>query len=250
MNREQLGQYIGVTAHSLGQVEKDYLQHIVLGAYSRKIGSILVFKGGTALQKTGVIPRFSEDLDFTLRGPVELERLEQIALGSIGAYNHDCEVDKEVDDERAVGFRLRVKGPLYQGPTSISTIRIEASKREVVLQVPERKELHPLYADVLPYLLEVMGLREIAAEKVRTLFTRRMARDLYDLHKIVSRQISIDLVLVDKKLEYYEMTYDRAKLIERCKTLKNVWKSELERLVERVPDFKIVMKDVISKLPK
>ena len=65
MNRDELRKYIGITGYSLGHVEKDYFQHIILGALSRNFGETLVFKGGTALQKLGVINRFSEDLDFT-----------------------------------------------------------------------------------------------------------------------------------------------------------------------------------------
>ena len=63
MNRGELRRYVGSTGHTLGHVEKDYLQHIVLAAYSRKMAGHLVFKGGTALQKLGVVARFSEDLE-------------------------------------------------------------------------------------------------------------------------------------------------------------------------------------------
>ena len=70
MNRNELRRYIGITGYSLGQVEKDYFQHIVLAALSRKMAGSLVFKGGTALQKAGVVSRFSEDLDFTLTGDI------------------------------------------------------------------------------------------------------------------------------------------------------------------------------------
>jgi len=55
MNRDELKEYIGTTAFSLGHVEKDYFQHIILSGFSRRLSSSLVFKGGTALQKTGII---------------------------------------------------------------------------------------------------------------------------------------------------------------------------------------------------
>jgi len=79
MNREELRRYVGVTRFSLGQVEKDYFQHIVLGAISRRMAGLLVFKGGTALQKMGLLTRFSEDLDFTITGEVTLEWLKGTA---------------------------------------------------------------------------------------------------------------------------------------------------------------------------
>ena len=50
---------------NLYQKEKDYLQHIVLSRIFSRIGSEIIFKGGTSLQKCFGLDRFSEDLDFT-----------------------------------------------------------------------------------------------------------------------------------------------------------------------------------------
>lgn len=187
MNREELRKYIGITGYSLGQVEKDYFQHMILGALSRKSGGELVFKGGTALQKTGVIPRFSEDLDFTKRKEINLQGLIKDTLNVIKNYNFQTKADKIVDDERTMGFRIKIQGPLYRNRRGICTVRVEVSKREKVILDPERRELTPPYSDILPYLIYIMQKEEILSEKIRAVYTRHRARDLYDIYKILER---------------------------------------------------------------
>ena len=54
---------------SFWQAEKDYLQHLFLRELYSTVGTELVFKGGTALQKAYGLHRFSRDLDFNLKGP-------------------------------------------------------------------------------------------------------------------------------------------------------------------------------------
>jgi predicted nucleotidyltransferase component of viral defense system len=238
MNREELKVYVGVTAYSMGQVEKDYLQHIVLGALSRRLGSALVFKGGTALQKLGVIQRFSEDMDFTGSEPVSLKVLEEASVNALKAFNFPPFVDRRIDDERTIGFRLKVEGPLFRGPRTYCSIALEVSRREEVVRKPARHEIAPTYRDVLPYFVLVMDLEEALAEKVRALATRKRARDLYDVVQLEERRLVLDVGLVERKLEYYGMPLDRALLLERASMLEAGWESELRDLVEVVPPYK------------
>ncbi len=235
MNREELQRYVGVTGYSLGQVEKDYFQHIILAALSRKMSSFLVFKGGTALQKTGLIPRFSEDLDFTALGKLSLEQIEKIVLNAIESYNSSCELDHFIDDERTLGFRIKIQGPLYRNRRGLCTIRIEASKREELLASPQPREINPPYSDILPYVINIMQFEEMAAEKIRALYTRNKARDLYDLYKLIESGAEIRTDLVNSKLEYYKKTFEPAVFLERCKALSKKWESELTSLMEYVP---------------
>ncbi len=65
MSRKNLESMQSVLGYNLGQVESDYLQHILLLFLSRRAGNWLVIKGGTALQKAYGLNRFSDDLDFT-----------------------------------------------------------------------------------------------------------------------------------------------------------------------------------------
>ena len=49
------------------QIEKDYLQDLILYNIYKTTKNAFVFKGGTALSKVYHTDRFSEDLDFTLQ---------------------------------------------------------------------------------------------------------------------------------------------------------------------------------------
>jgi predicted nucleotidyltransferase component of viral defense system len=247
MNREELRGYVGVTAYSMGQVEKDYLQHILLGALSRRLGGALVFKGGTALQKIGVIQRFSEDLDFTAREPISYTQLEEVSVNALKAFNFPPTVDRPVDDERTIGFRVKVQGPLYRGPKTYCSITLEISRREEVVRQPTSREIAPPYRDVLPYLLLTMDMEEMLAEKIRTLATRQKARDLYDVTWLERKGFMLDASLVERKLDIYEMPFDRTHVHERALALEAGWDAELSDLVEVVPPYREAL-DALDRL--
>jgi len=237
MNREELQRYIGVTGYSLGQVEKDYFQHIVLSSLSRKAGSMLVFKGGTALQKIGITSRFSEDVDFTARNKISGKEIYNIATDAIKDYNFLAETNHYIQDERTTSFRIKIQGPLYRNRRGICTIRVEISKREQIILEPERKEFAPPYTDILPYSMDVMQSEEILSEKIRTIYSRQKARDLYDLYKIYERHTKFDKNLTQKKLDYYNINFDPKTFLKRCQRLKSLWKQELQSLMEQVPPY-------------
>jgi predicted nucleotidyltransferase component of viral defense system len=250
MNREELRSYIGITGYSLGQVEKDYFQHMVLGAISRKLGGGLVFKGGTALQKIGIVPRFSEDLDFTKRQDVALQGFLENVLSVIRNHNYSAEADNLVDDMRTFGFRIKVQGPLFRRRQGICTIRVEVSKREPVMLEPERKELAPPYNDILPYIICIMNKEEILSEKIRAVYSRHRAKDLYDIYKILERGTKLDVGLANKKLEYYDMVFDSASFLGSCNRLKPIWENELRGLMENIVPFRTALKAVKGMLSK
>ena len=240
MNRDDLRRYIWITGYNLGQVEKDYFQHIILGALSRNGAGSLVFKGGTALQKTGVTTRFSEDLDFTMRAPATLDSLKDTVAGTIRNYNYPVGANNFEESERSVSFRLKIEGPLFRNGRGACTVRLEASRREKVLLEPEMREFAPPYVDVLPYILAVMRPDEMLAEKCRAVLTRQKARDLYDLHRLLEKGARMDSALVDSKLEYYGMSFDIDVFSEKCARLGPGWDRELGTLMMNPPSFDAV----------
>ncbi len=248
MNREELKEYVGTTAFSLGHVEKDYIQHIILGSLSRNWSGYLVFKGGTALQKIGLINRFSEDLDFTEKNDISPDKLADVVVKSIESYNYPVEVDEFSDKEITSGFRVKVEGPLYRNNRGLCSIRLEISRREEVLKQPTRKEIDPPYRDVLPYVIKVMDKDEIAAEKVRAILTRDKVRDVYDLYKLIENDATIDREIIEKKLEYYEMELEKSEFIQRVIELSNRWDTDLRSLMDIVPEKEKVLETVISEM--
>jgi hypothetical protein len=237
MNRDELERFVGITGYSLGQVEKDYLQHIVLSVISRKCAGILVFKGGTALQKTGFVKRFSDDLDFTAKRGVHIDSFKDMIVESIGDYNYASDAGSIVNDEQRAGFRLKIQGPLYRNFRSVCTIRIELSRRELVLLKPESREFTPGYPDVLPYIMDVMKAEEILAEKIRALYTRQKARDMYDIYMLLEKNTVLDIALINEKLKLADMKFDSRIFKNRCISLRTMWQNELKSIVLTVPSF-------------
>ncbi|MFO7991487.1 MAG: nucleotidyl transferase AbiEii/AbiGii toxin family protein [Thermoplasmata archaeon] len=248
MNREELKKYLGITAYNLGHVEIDYIQHIALGALSRKWSSYLVFKGGTALQKIGMTPRFSEDLDFTEEKNISPEKISDTVIRAIESYNYPVEVDRLSDEDMTAGFRIKVQGPLFRNNKGVCSIRLEISRREEVLREPSVEEIDSPYKDVLPYLIKVMDLDEISAEKIRAILTRDKVRDVYDLYKLIEKDAVLDLDLINKKLEYYDMEYDEDQIIQRCNVLRKRWDNDLSSLMENVPDKDVAIEKIMSEV--
>ena len=63
-------------------MEKDYFQDLLLFNIYKQT-NLLIFKGGTALYKLYGLQRFSEDLNFTLIGDLDIEKTMKRVLFSI-----------------------------------------------------------------------------------------------------------------------------------------------------------------------
>ena len=131
-DRKTLGEYGKTIGFNLGQTEKDYLQHIILQAISENTGNQMVFKGGTSLQKTIKMPRYSEDLDFTVK-KIETHKLCSKITERINYYGYENQF-KKTKPVTGETIKFRVKGPIYDGnPLSEATIRLDLSQRENVI---------------------------------------------------------------------------------------------------------------------
>lgn len=235
--------------YNRGQAEKDYLQHIVLLAQYAATKSELVFKGGTCLQKVYGLDRYSEDLDYTVQTPTDIERIVEAIERRLAGFGHPMRRPKIEEDGAGINVRLKIQGPLYTGTDiSLCSLRLEMSKREQVLLPVEVRRVMPPYENLPPYSVLAMGREEIAAEKVRAILTRDRARDLYDIFHLIEKGVRIDLQTVGKKLEYYALRYSRLGFERSVATKRKVWKAELGPLVRNLPNFAEVEKTVNAYL--
>ncbi|MBU4189371.1 MAG: nucleotidyl transferase AbiEii/AbiGii toxin family protein [Candidatus Thermoplasmatota archaeon] len=243
LTRNDLLAYKEVIGFNLGQIEKDYVQHIFLMNLYRRISNELVFKGGTALQKTYGLNRFSEDLDFTLSKKIEFTTIIDKVLTGMNLFG--CEATKKEikEDELGITIQIRAKGPLYNGSDkSLTYINLEVSKREKVLSPPVMNSVVPIYKNLPPYLLPTMNSSEIMAEKIRALFTRERAKDLYDMYFLIKKGVKTSIALINNKLSYYNKEFDKEELFKVVKRKEKMWKSELKQLVTIIPEFNEVEK--------
>ncbi len=249
LDRKELNRF-GPPGFSLGQKEKDYVQHWLL-AYLSRSGFAGFFKGGTCLQKAFSLPRYSEDLDFTIPNekPDALDTpgiSAFLASAGFGASNW-----KSSESPISKTLTLRYQGPLYIGkPVSEGTVRIEMSLREKTVLEPSVITIQPPYPDLLAYPLKTMDLTEIAAEKIRAILTRESARDLFDLYFLFRRDAVPDVTLINAKLKYYEMAYDAEQLTGRINQLSKIWKAEISALSPNPLEYAETARFVLEKAPR
>jgi len=244
LTEEELRKFEKVVGFNLWQIERDYLQHIVMMFLSREDEKgALVFKGGTALQKAYGLNRFSLDLDFTAIEEL-LEGMHEAIAKDISLFGFPAEGSLEKKYESA-SIKLRIKGPLYKGSErSICVIRLEISLREGIILPPDVREIVPVYYDLQPYLIKVMRPEEILAEKIRAILTRTRARDVYDLWFLLRRGVKMDTRIIKEKLRLVGLDFGKEDLLERIRGSERIWKHELSPLISSVPEFETVMDDI------
>lgn len=244
LNKEELLKFRSAKGFNVGQLEKDYLQNLFLMLLSRNTKDELVFKGGTALQKTYGLDRFSEDLDFTLHKDLNVENLLNKIVIDMANLGFETKHD-EIKSRRGKNYRLRIKGPLFDGTEkTIATIRIEISLRDDLILKPELKEIIPVYEDLQPYTLLVMNIEEILAEKIRTVLQREKARDVYDLLFLLKKGIRLNYGLIKNKAGLLGLKFEKKIFIKRIKEIKRIWKQELSGYINLVPDFDKAIKEL------
>jgi predicted nucleotidyltransferase component of viral defense system len=213
-------------------IEKDLYLHGILGELSNSVyfSENFTFKGGTALTKAyfGYF-RFSEDLDFTYLNQEKLKNksgkqmrkilskeievlgkiLESISkkLGlEFKCIKSDNKFIKFGGSNRFVTYKLWYKSVVDESETFIKIqlnfldISLYSSKKQLLVplikKIKDEIELEfPKYNNftIAKPKLYVYDLKEIAAEKVRALLTRRgfKTRDIVDLYFLSKKGITI-----------------------------------------------------------
>jgi predicted nucleotidyltransferase component of viral defense system len=219
VNRQEILEFAREFGLDPNVVEKDY----ILGWLLAGIGSHpdlpeqWVFKGGTCLKKCYFETyRFSEDLDFTLRDPDQLnEAFLHAAFDQVAqwVYEHSGielpKEDRRFEIYQTPRARMAGEGRVgYRGPMrragGVPRVKLDLTVDEVlVLQSVERDVHHP-YSDCPNEGIRVgcYAYEELFAEKVRALAERERPRDLYDVvHLYQHDEIRADRTLVRRTLE-------------------------------------------------
>ena len=202
----------------------------------------MVFKGGTYLWFFGGLDRFSEDLDFTQNGKIS-PNIPDIVSRDLELYGIENEMKIMKDDDLGLSFRIAALGPLHTSDKDRCFVYVEISRREPVIL----KQV-PLKLDFPEYQLQVhripgMALQEVGSEKVRAILTRKKARDIYDLHYLVTRKgIGFDQDLIDEKLRFYQMIFSAKEFVDQLESRENQFKRELVGTVfGELPEYSSVV---------
>lgn len=215
---------------------KDYFITALL--YLLKDVPGLYFKGGTSLHKIFLnYARLSEDIDFTLVDDVEpiQQKIESIIMNSrlFKEIIHDKRVDRFV--------RLVVH---YVDPFgNEGTIFIDLNRKASLILTPEQHRVPHFYPDnIPPFSLTTLSMKELIAEKVRATIERNKPRDHFDLYQIITRQLPIDLALVEAKCKESGGAMDIIQMFHRANKLKARWDKDVAPLLAKEVSFSEVMK--------
>ncbi len=180
-------------------VEKDYaIGWALAGIFSQpELAENWVFKGGTCLRKCHLETyRFSEDLDFTLKDAVQLDKdFLRRALGEMSDWVHARTDLRFPADSRSIDIyknprgnpscqcKVGYSGPMAPRAGGLPRIKIDLTADERLVMPPVEVPVQHPYRDapgtgvgVTAYAFE-----EVYAEKVRALAERTYPRDLYDV---------------------------------------------------------------------
>ena len=234
--------------------ERDYLQEVVLFVlYDKIVNKELVFKGGTCLYKVYKLNRFSEDLDFTLNGKLDLEKLVTklyYNLSSLGVNSRIKEIKKYKNE---INIRLLLHGPLYKGRTEEECfIPINISRRERVSLEPKYEMIISMYRDLSNFTVFIMDEKEILAEKIRAIYSRDVPRDVYDLwFLLIHRHVAINENFLNKKLKLIRIKFNFNEFMTKVETKRKLWERDLKNLIMgQLPDFGAVKNDISKAISK
>ncbi len=243
MDKLELQTYASKLNYNLGQLELDYYQHFILAKLFEKFNTIY-FKGGTCLQKCYGIKRFSEDLDFNYKDLDIKEIIKFIEnIFEIKIIDH-------YETKFGVSFSIRFKGVLYNDSIqSMCKISFDFRHKDIYNK-PLQQIIRPIYKDLPQYFLLALDEEEILAEKIRAILTRYKARDVFDLNELILNGIEINLKLINKKLETYNIIFNIKEFEEKLEEKRSIYNEEMKRLTNIYDDFQTCKKRIMEKISK
>jgi len=187
------------TSFPLRLLEKDYYITIVLSRINQ-LSNDLVFKGGTCLSKIYYsYYRLSEDLDFTLKLPID-KITRTVRRNAIRPIKESLkpflkDLGMSIEGMEGRGHRESAQYIYYLDYDSVVLNRKESIKLEIGLRFNplldaatkkvNHKFLHPFTREPLfdGGSVNCLALKELVAEKLRAAATREViaGRDFYDL---------------------------------------------------------------------
>lgn len=205
---------------------REILQEIVLYALSDAgFFNHAVFYGGTALRILYGLPRFSEDLDFSLLKPdpsFDLSKYEKAVLETLKTYGFEAQVETKIKDKSAVQSAF-IKGNTIKHLLAINapedivksfnTGKLLKIKFEVDTQPPINfEDEQKLHLTPAPFMVRSMKPSSLFAGKLHAVLcrgwqNRPKGRDWYDMVWYVQNGYAVDL------------THLATRLIQSCKAL-------------------------------
>jgi predicted nucleotidyltransferase component of viral defense system len=177
---------------SLSNTAREYLQHLFLShLYARPGSDALAFKGGTALRLLYGSPRFSEDLDFT--GHLKPFHLKALLDQTARRMIEETLPFKTLESKATSGGYLA----LYDCVLYEERLRLELN-----ISLRNRAPSEPILVSnplIPPYQCMRLPVKEMAAEKMQALLSRKKPRDYFDLYFLLRQRLGIEVIVPCKR---------------------------------------------------
>ena len=251
----QIKKYNPLNINQIKNVMKEVLQDIILSGLGKTdFFKSAVFYGGTSLRIFRGLPRFSEDLDFTLIENKEIDfdyylnaakkELESLNITS-DIYSKDKKIDTTVVSSY---FRFNLKYlfdmtyPEYSSQiinNELLSIKVELETDSFEGGKTEMKVLtYPTFVQIKTFNLETLFASKLMAVLNRKWKTRIKGRDFYDYLFYVSNNTKVNLKFLENGLKKFGYLNDNEKISVE-------WlKAELKERFETI-NFNEALKDVM-----
>jgi uncharacterized protein len=221
-------------------LEKDYYLTVLL-YFLRDIKG-LHFKGGTALNKIFLEhQRLSEDLDFTSTKPIN-EIKEEV----VKAIKEHPDFFYKVGFEKQTPSYSRIKA-YYESEQPDSFVLIDINTKASVLLKPEDNKIPHFYDEIPEFVITTLNKNELVAEKIRTMFQRKKARDYYDAYFIITKKFIIDKNLLKRKLKEAGKEYKPEIIFKNANKIYSFWDSEISSLTNKPIDYHTAIKTIATQ---
>ena len=245
-------------------IEKDYAICWALNCIAAsKLKDQIVFYGGTAIKRIHFEDhRFSEDIDLISEKDFKLADLAQMLSDSFALARKEANLNFEIDTNKTISDDSRARMYMrYSGYDEIvgapKEIQLDlAHGREMVGETENHKVIET-YTDLKKKgrVLTVQTLNAILAVKLGLLMegARKEPRDVFDVWFLLNRLDQFDFSLGRLKDAFKQKYAFYPSLSVLCPHLHNRsyaerWEIRLKKQIARLPEIKIVMKDIEAKL--
>ncbi len=193
---------------SVLNVAREYVQHVFLSSlYGFPESDHLAFKGGTALRILYGSPRFSEDIDFT--GHLKPFHLAQLLTHTVDRIAEEGLSFKTLEAKATSGGYLA----LYQCRVHEEMVRLELN---VSLRNKALAGAILVTSPLIPsYQCLQLPIKDMAAEKLQALLSRKKPRDFFDLYFLLRQRLGIEAIIPLRKQLLKEIKGLDARTIQR-----------------------------------
>jgi len=231
-------------------IERDFALMTIAAGLVTAHGESLCFKGGFVLRHVHGHERFSADIDATRINPPKnkldssevADTIRTSGMRNLMSLNPGIPA---TDSGRSLDFdRIRYTGPLGSGVVSV-----EISYREDVIDPPDLVAVGEPYYE--PFVIPVMSMGEIVAEKLRALAQRTRPTDLSDIAMVLTggtvdeRRVR---ELTNRKFALVKAGDRRARIEDNISAMGAQYNDAVSAVAPDAPDYATARQIVVSRL--